>query len=141
MLKAVSQPLVDVAHVRQVLASLGQDPAFGLTLLSLAPGSARVTGVAAVRKEFAELHNPVVDVVSPPPLHLVVGRSSCSANRIMTRVLVENDFETQTQVFMLKSYSVRGNGFDTKMLMLMMSSPLSVFFLVLGRIRLQGKRT
>ena len=48
------------------------------------------------------LHNPVVDVVSPPPLHLVVGRSSCSANRIMTRVLVENDFETQ--VFMLKSY-------------------------------------
>ena len=37
------------------------------------------------------LHNPVVDVVSPPPLHLVVGRSSCSENRI---ILVENDFET-----------------------------------------------
>ena len=82
------------------------------------------------------LHNPVVDVVSPPPLHLVVGRSSCSANRI---ILVENDFETR--VFMLKSYSVRGNGFDTKMLRLRMSSPLSVFFLVLRRIRLQGKRT
>ena len=54
-------------------------------------------------------------------------------------MLVENDFETQ--VFMLKSYSVHGNGFDTKMLRLIMSSPLSVFFLVLRRIRLQGKRT
>ena len=92
-----------------------------------------------MKNDGTHLHNPVVDVVSPPPLHLVVGRSSCSANRIMTRVLVENDFETQ--VFMLKSYSVRGNGFDTKMLRLIMSSPLSVFFLVLRRIRLQGKRT
>jgi len=74
VLEAVRQPLVNVPHVRQELAGLGQDPALGLALLPLTPSSARVSGVAAVRKEFAELHNPVVDVVSPPPLYFIVSR-------------------------------------------------------------------
>ena len=75
MFEAVRQSLIDVPHVRQELAGLGQDPALGLARLPLTPSYARVPRVAAVRKEFAELHNPVVNVVSPAPLYFIVSRS------------------------------------------------------------------
>ena len=38
----------------------------------------RVLVVVAVRKKFAEFHNPVVDIISPPPLHFIVRGSPCS---------------------------------------------------------------
>ena len=38
----------------------------------------RVLVIVAVREEFAELHNPVVDIIPPPPLHFIMRGSSCS---------------------------------------------------------------
>ena len=34
--------------------------------------------VVTVREEFAEFHYPVVDIIPPPPLHLIMRGSPCS---------------------------------------------------------------
>ena len=38
----------------------------------------RVLVIVAVREEFAEFHNPVVDIISPPPLHFIMRGSPSS---------------------------------------------------------------
>ena len=34
--------------------------------------------VVAVREEFAKFHYPVVDIIPPPPLHLIMRGSPCA---------------------------------------------------------------
>ena len=67
MFEAVHQPLISVPRLGQVFTSLGKNAALGLGMFAL-----RVLVVVTVWYELAELHDPVVDIIPPPPLHLVV---------------------------------------------------------------------
>ena len=62
-----------VPGLGQIFTRLGQNAALRLGMLAL-----RVLVIVAVREEFAEFHNPVVDIISPPPLHLIMSGSPCS---------------------------------------------------------------
>ena len=77
-LQPLHQPGVLLAQVDDVLARLGEDAALALTLLALAvrPGAGLAPRARLrVRHELPQLGDPGVDVVPPPPLHLVVCRA------------------------------------------------------------------
>ena len=67
MFEAVHQPLISVPRLGQVFTSLGKNAALGLGMFAL-----RVLVVVTVWYELAALHDPVVDIIPPPPLNLVV---------------------------------------------------------------------